>query len=187
MYCSLPDGSEFRGDGLNPWQHIYRIVNPAWLPARILVIISKFRVQNYIHDNVPYWSPYDLLGCFLSSIGEAPYGATKRNFYLPVTAMYGKWCNQLGSPEEVMFQCTWRSQGGQRDVFFLGASLSGYRAPKAQTGIWKHVVHWARFRLIDSEVFRLTNWNFNCITVPLGDGDWAMGKGSACVLKLILF
>lgn len=31
---------------------------------------------------------------FISTPGTSPQGATKRNFYLPLTAMYGKWCNR---------------------------------------------------------------------------------------------
>jgi hypothetical protein len=129
--CSFPNGADFCGRvNLRPDQHIYRRANPSWVPDRPdrprrgnrpplppqpLATISKFRVRRYLHNNCEYWSPYDLLGLFLSLMGSAPAGATKRNFYLPMTAVYGRWCRQIAGslPHNgicdipFMFQCTW--------------------------------------------------------------------------------
>src|SRR4051794_29392658 len=84
-------------------QHIYRVANPAWLPAqpppqrelrprrpRPPATTSKFLVKGHLHNGRNYWSPYDLLWLFLSFIGPAPDDATKRNFYLPIAAVYGR-------------------------------------------------------------------------------------------------
>jgi hypothetical protein len=46
--------------------------------------------RRYDYNGRDYWSPYDLLGLFLSFMGPAPNSATKRNFYLPMTAVYGR-------------------------------------------------------------------------------------------------
>ena len=109
--CSFPNGADFCGRvNLMPDQHIYRRADPSWtpqrqgrprrgnrppLPPQPQATISKFRVRRYLHNNRDYWSPYDLLGLFLSLMGSAPAGATKRNFYLPMTAGYGRWCRQI--------------------------------------------------------------------------------------------
>jgi len=84
-------------------------------PPQPPATMSKFRVRRHFHNGRDYWSPYDLLGLFLSFMSPAPDGATKRNFYLPITAIYGRWCRQIiGScPRNgvcdlpFMFQCTW--------------------------------------------------------------------------------
>lgn len=59
--------------------------------------------------------------------GQAPTTASKRNFYLPLTAIYRRWCAKLirGPPRRTwprVFQCTW-TQGGE---FHLGASRGGF-------------------------------------------------------------
>src|SRR5207248_8819204 len=77
--------------------------------------MSKFTVRRHLHNGRDDWSPYDLLGLFLSFMGPAPGGATKRNFYLPMTAVYGRWCRQIAGSyprnticdSPFMFQCTW--------------------------------------------------------------------------------
>jgi hypothetical protein len=90
--CSFPNGADFCGRvNLRPDQHIYRRANPAWIPDRPdrprrgnrpplppqpQATISKFRVRRYVHNNRDYWSPYDLLGLFLSLMASAPAGAT---------------------------------------------------------------------------------------------------------------
>jgi hypothetical protein len=93
--------------------------------------MSKFTVRQYLHNDRGYWSPFDLLGLFLSFMGPAPDCATKRNFYLPITAVYGWWCYQIAGRDyggvgniPYMFQCTWRT--GPPAWFFLGSSLAGY-------------------------------------------------------------
>ncbi|KAJ5912033.1 uncharacterized protein N7473_001336, partial [Penicillium subrubescens] len=97
-----PNGSDFPSPGLEPDQSIRRILNPAWDP-RNPSSVSKFRLNSFWHDGVGYWSLFDILGLFLSSVGIAPNSATTRNFYLPLTAMYGRWCVILGACARTMF------------------------------------------------------------------------------------
>jgi len=123
-------------------------------------------VRNFVHvydvagikRELPYWSPYDLLGLFLSLVWTAPSSATKRNFFLPWTAIYGRWCSELGNAMEdgfqhpSVFQCTWHVHSSGQKTFFLGASAAGYKAfPKRDFGTWKETVMRARFSLIWNE------------------------------------
>jgi hypothetical protein len=113
--------------------------------------------MRHLHGGVPYWSPYDLLGLFLAYMGPAPENARKRNFYLPLTAVYGRWCRQIAghwtTPNAgvgalpIVFQCTWRAVPGRRD-FFLGAALAGYKWNVLATGTWETVLKRARFDLV---------------------------------------
>ncbi|KAF4439604.1 hypothetical protein F53441_12530 [Fusarium austroafricanum] len=133
-----------RGD-CDPRQHIYRRENQDWDIDR--AHNSKFRIPiDWNHQfaaDTPeriYWSPFDLLGLFLSLCGPAQPNADKENFYLPLTAMYSRWCRVIGTkrapPIQVngsrvtgvgdpsyYHQCTWDPHTRQ---FFLGASLAGY-------------------------------------------------------------
>jgi hypothetical protein len=147
-----------------PSQHIRRVLNPSWPPDRNPVIISKFRVESYVHDNLRYRSPFDLLDLFLSCIDEAPFGATRRNFYLPPTAMYARWCSRIGSPCPAMFQCAWRSHTAilnKRTHFFLVPLWADTKQTRSRQGYGDISCpgHDSAF-YIDSEAFRLTNWGF---------------------------
>jgi hypothetical protein len=179
--CSLPNGADFRaGPNLRPDQHIYRAANGAWIPRRPdrprrdrpplppqpPATISKFTVRQYLHNGRGYWSPYDLLGLFLSFMGPAPDRATKRNFYLPMTAVYGRWCRQIAGREcggigdlPFMFQCTWRT--GPPTWFSLGSSLAGCRWDRNLTGTWETVLRRARFALIDPVPLIQLGYNFD--------------------------
>ncbi|KAI3334431.1 hypothetical protein F4824DRAFT_186033 [Ustulina deusta] len=179
---SLPDGNQYNNFSIRPDQHIHRALNPIWTictPDK-----SKFiAARTYFHrfDNgwpfVAYWTPYDLLGLFLSKLGPAPYGqnADKINFYLPLTAVYGRWCMLLagnrtnnferrhrreggvGDPS-FFYNCTWNPDDG---VFFLGAALAGYdwtnpSNPNPQNrvdnrvGTWEADLKQARYSLLIS-------------------------------------
>jgi hypothetical protein len=179
---SLPDGGDFRaGHNLRPDQHIYRAPNPGWLPPqppprrdlrprppRPPATTSKFIVRGHLHNGRYYWSPYDLLGLFLSVMGSAPDDATKRNFYLPMTAVYGRWCRQIaGDPSggvgnhPYMFQCTWCIRSGQPTRFFLGSSLAGFAWKTRSTGTWETVLRRARFDLVDGVPLREAGYDFD--------------------------
>jgi hypothetical protein len=165
--CSLADGED------------YHAANPAWIPRRPdrprrgrpplppqpPATISKFRVRQHLHNGRHYWSPYDLLGLFMSFMGPAPDGATKRNFYLPMTAVYGRWCRQIaghrliqGRPSggvgklPTLFQCTWRKSSGKPTRFFLGSSMAGHSSEPLVTGTWQTVLKHARFDLIGARL-----------------------------------
>jgi hypothetical protein len=141
-------------------------------PPQPPATISKFRVRRRHHNGRDYWSPYDLLWLFLSSMGPAPNGATKRNFYLPITAVYGRWCRQIAgshprngvcdSPQ--MFQCTWcipSSDSSQPTRFSLGSSLAGYDWTPELTGTWKTVLRHERFALVDRSPLQEAGYNFD--------------------------
>lgn len=166
------DGKDFRaGPGLWPDQHIYRARNPDW--PRVPPPVSIFTVRQRLHQrkqgdnddatdrphrNLAYWSPYDLLGLFLSSM--APSGANKWNFYLPMTAVYGRWCRLVAGrrpgggvgDHPYMFQCTWCEKNGEFARFSLGASLAGYDWRLNKTGTWEMVLKRERFNLLEGAV-----------------------------------
>ncbi|CAI7580806.1 unnamed protein product [Penicillium palitans] len=81
-------------------------------------------------------------------MGNAPTGANSRTFYLPLVAMYGRWCKVLGDslPCPTMFNCTWIAEGEDRGRFFLGASLGRYKKANAS---WTQTVKETRFSLIN--------------------------------------
>jgi hypothetical protein len=157
---SSPDGASFRAQGLDPDQSIFRTLNPAWETAKPPYNISKFSLRPQHYENVPYWGLYDLLGLFLSLIGPAPVGATKKNFYVPLTATYGRWCAKIGDRLSYMFNCCWSVRENQQDTFSLGASLGGYMTKKRLTGCWHYVCQRGRFSLVDGEPLKLAGWTF---------------------------
>ncbi|KAF7590759.1 hypothetical protein BBP40_002374 [Aspergillus hancockii] len=187
-------------------QHIYRQLNttdapppPDWPPdwdeikrGRSEITVNQAVDYRYKHihaccdePNVTenfYWSPYDLLGLFLSSIGPPPPAASKDRFFLPLTALYGRWCSKIASGQAdfekqrgidqlpTMFQCTWRVVGQQAVTFFLGAVSKGYTASKEQKAIWSRLMEYTRFQLL-----------------PLGNQEfdrcphrWRMAKQKVC-------
>lgn len=153
---SIPSGRDYNIDpNLRPNQHIYRAGNSGWQPSRRQpqANTSRFILRNHLHNARVFSNPYDLLGLFLSSLGPAPIGATKANFYLPLTAVYGRWCAQIAGSAiggvgyvPAVFQCTWRIADGIAPQFFLGSSIAGYT--EAGTGTWPSVVRKARFNLL---------------------------------------
>jgi hypothetical protein len=129
-------------------------------------------VRRHLHNGHDYWSPYDLLGLFLSFMGPAPDGATKRNFYLPMTAVYGRWCRQIAGSHPrngvcdipYMFQCTWcipSSDPSQPTRFFLGSSLAGCDWTPELTGTWETVLKHARFDLVDRDPLQQAGYDFD--------------------------
>lgn len=154
--CSLPTGMDYNTDpNLRPDQHIFRAGNQLWRSStpRQQAKMSRFSLRNHLHNDRSFSNPYDLLGLFLSSLGPAPIGANKENFYLPLTAVYGRWCAQIaGRPLRgagyvpAVFQCTWRIADGIPPQFFLGSSVAGYT--EFGTGTWPRVVRQGRFNLL---------------------------------------
>lgn len=173
---------------MEPAQNILRELNPRWTGQTPGSRISKFRLRKYYHDGVPYWSCLDLLGLLLSKLGPASIGATKTDFFLPLTAMYARWCRQLilnrSDLRPFMYQCTWkyprplddrtRSDDGTPShdgtplddvtphttpaTFFLGASFGG--CPRSDNLPWASVVQRARYRLANGEPITLLGWSF---------------------------
>ena len=192
--CSFVSGEDFRaGSNLTPDQHIYRAANPAWIsppqPSSPPAPMSKFTVRRYLHNGRDYWSPYDLLGLFLSFMGPAPDGATKRNFYLSMTAVYGRWCRQIAGSHPrngvcdppYMFQCTWCipfDKSGRPTRFFLGSSLAGYDWRPVLTGTWETALTYARFALIDGYPLRHAGYDFDNSPTIEQKGEWGTRFGN---------
>ncbi|GFF55843.1 hypothetical protein IFM51744_08740 [Aspergillus udagawae] len=136
-----------------PPQNIDRKRHPNWPSA-----LSRFQLTKSTFDGVEYWALPDLLGLFMSTLGRAPATATKRNFYLPLTAVYGQWCSKLireGRPScPSVFQCSWTEDG----EFHLGASRGGF-ATDSGMGSWLAVLDRARYGIIRSPLLQLTNWS----------------------------
>lgn len=161
---SLPNGRDYNLDPrLRPNQHIFRDGDPLWpgstLKQRERAKMSRFKLRRHLHNTRSFSNPYDLLGLFLSSLGPAPIGATRENFYLPLTAVYGRWCAQIAGRAlggvgffPAVFQCTWRIADGMAPQFFLGSSVAGYTDQDGYTnqdvGTWREVVRKGRFDLL---------------------------------------
>lgn len=180
---SSPDGKNYTQDYLTPAQHIYRKINvngnTGGDKSKFLVNLDK----SWRHDspllgyddakksksdgyrvNIAYWSHYDLLGLFLSLMGPAQTGSQKLNFFLPLTAVYARWCwviggtrtrgrvapaatAGVGAPPKV-YQCTWR-KGAKGVEYCLGASLAGYNwDPAGKVGNWQKQLKMTRFDLL---------------------------------------
>ncbi|EQK97925.1 hypothetical protein OCS_06362 [Ophiocordyceps sinensis CO18] len=169
---SLANGENFNQlPAITPNQHIHRSKNKAW--RKILATQSKLLVdgtwrhnglrkdQGSLAPTLSWWSSCDLLGLLLSAMGPAPDGATEKNFYLPLLALYGRWCHRISGNRGVngrsqagagdpafVYQCTWNEA---TRGFFLGASLSGYVClPFYEVGQWETAVKTARFNLLSS-------------------------------------
>jgi hypothetical protein len=180
---SLPaeKGTEYdAGPKKTPKQHIRRQCYPKWATkkshewkelkqSKFTILADGDQTWSFNHSARQYWNQYDLLGLFFSKMGPAPGGgsvADQRNFYLPLTAVYGKFClwiggNQKpkmmdnGNPQQdqaakgtgippACFQCTWRPDTG---AFFLGATLAGFDANGA--GTWEDELRGTRYHLLD--------------------------------------
>ncbi|KAJ5375409.1 hypothetical protein N7517_007415 [Penicillium concentricum] len=160
MLCP-PDGSTFISPGLDPNQSIKRFLNPEWDSA-IPLRAAKFLLDPVTYDGIPFRSLFDLVGLFISSIGYAPHHANARSFYLPLTAMYGKWCTTLGDTAPTVFNCTWITAGNDQDRFFLGASLEGYKDIH-RAGEWTEAIMEARFSLINDTAVRTSGYKmYDC-------------------------
>ncbi|GFG11367.1 hypothetical protein IFM61392_06875 [Aspergillus lentulus] len=136
-----------------PPQNIDRKRHPKWPSA-----LSRFRLTKSTYDGVEYWALPDLLGLFMSTLGRAPTIATKRNFYLPLTAVYGQWCSKLIRQGRLslpsVVQCSWTEDG----EFHLGASRGGC-VTDSSMGSWLAVLDRARYGVIRSPLLQLTNWS----------------------------
>lgn len=79
----------------------------------------------YKGEQLPVNTAFDVLGWILSVCDSGPPGATAKNYYLPMLALYSRWCSVLGESRfEGMTHITWftntKSKG--TDVL-LGATL----------------------------------------------------------------
>ncbi|KAF9768841.1 hypothetical protein IL306_013801 [Fusarium sp. DS 682] len=193
---SLPESditeSELDNSDVEPRQHIFRKMNKEWdANDAIKAVNSKFHTPpDWTHQAVEgsplltYWSPFDLLGLFLSKIakGNVQSQAEKKNFYLPLTAMYARWCCVIGTNKAprgvgdpgMYSQCTWNPNTHE---LFLGVTLSGYEwGDEAVVGKWKYGhpaaeeftrtdfrkgLQWSRYQLLRNNFPDFnTQWSF---------------------------
>ncbi|GAB0146633.1 hypothetical protein EsHS_00007026 [Epichloe bromicola] len=181
---SLPEGALYKDNTRKPFSHIARLLNDKFKQeSETEGETSKFFVNGWtivpsidpsmMEEKKPgkkpgWWCPYDLLGLFLSLLGPAPAAADKNNFYLPLTAVYARWCSRIaGRPDEkwkwepsdhgegplpYVFQCTWHTTVDEKTKqhcgqYFLGASTAGDEF-RIETGSWREEVQEARFNML---------------------------------------
>ncbi|KAF3062878.1 hypothetical protein CFAM422_010410 [Trichoderma lentiforme] len=186
--------------------HIYRELNPGYGPKQTQSKdVSDFLVKSWTNNydsgpdvrniNLNYWCIYDLIGLFLSLLGSAPPAADRNNYFLPLTAVYARWCSRLAGklknkasqapsdpgvgPIPMMFQCTWRDRkDGKGKWFFLGASLGGDQFADNPSGAdWQMKVQMERFRILrqHQQTVMVRDGDFNSTepekTLPDGTGN----------------
>ncbi|OGM48397.1 hypothetical protein ABOM_003405 [Aspergillus bombycis] len=161
-----PDGQDYLAPA--PPQSIDRQLHPRWPRG-----IARFQLRRSTYDGVEYWALPDLLGLFLSSLGPAPMGATKRNFYLPVTAVYGQWCTKLltgGDAKGIpVFLDRWEG--------VLSWCSRGGFAVQEGIGSWPAVLDRARYGIIRSPELQIT-WSqtWTPTLQRLGGHGWPFGR-----------
>ncbi|PHH93135.1 hypothetical protein CDD83_515 [Cordyceps sp. RAO-2017] len=171
-----PNGTNYTNP--EPKSHFPRSVNGDWSDSVDKKTVSRFKLHEWpgiyrrgpkdAELRVPYWNPYDLLGLFLSLLGPAPVEATKSNYFLPLTAVYARWCARIAGKAPpaykypdgekgtgagnwpFMFQCTWHDDRSKKPLkwFFLGASISGDEFKEDNVGAWKRTVQLHRFNMM---------------------------------------
>ncbi|KAI0890539.1 uncharacterized protein GGS22DRAFT_151182 [Annulohypoxylon maeteangense] len=179
---ALPDGKRFRDPRVGPNSHFARTFNEDWSDDRWDGHenergrqISKFILNEWPNKfrrrrdgdagiQVPYWNPYDLLGYFFNVLGPAPPAANKSNYFLPLTAVYARWCSKIAGTAPrgynyppvanpgagtwpFMYQCTWWDDPGNptKKWFFLGSSLGGDSWMENAVGTFNETVQRHRF------------------------------------------
>ncbi|KAI0423466.1 hypothetical protein F5Y09DRAFT_242450 [Xylaria sp. FL1042] len=172
----LPNGKEFRNPEFKPDSHFPRKLDPDWVKtmdtekqAKFLLLTISSTYQGALEKAITlnWWNPYDLLGFFLSILGPAPAAATKNNYFLPLCAVYGRWCSRIAGRAQdgwewpnpgdgkgdwpYMFNVTWRPEGAPVNsaiFFFLGSSTAGDEWKEKEVGQWRTRVQRQRFDLL---------------------------------------
>ncbi|OTB15547.1 hypothetical protein K445DRAFT_301010 [Daldinia sp. EC12] len=177
----IPNGFEYVNDRAPPKSHFPRKLNPAWPkvvnklddPVKFILLNWPINHKGALEKatEARWWNPYDLLGLFISILGPAPSTADKNNYFLPLTAVYARWCSRVaGRATEswewnprgdgvgdwpYMFQATWKPIG-KEIYFFVGSSVAGddwienvKRGEDAskRVGKWRRAVQRSRFNM----------------------------------------
>ncbi|KAI1270207.1 hypothetical protein F5Y18DRAFT_6830 [Xylariaceae sp. FL1019] len=128
---TLSDGNLY--DKPRPSQHIYRV--PTGSSANndfsFLVPPNPWPTPTPPGPTLCLFILFDFLGYFLATlVPSAPVGANKANFFLPLTAVYGRWCEKLAPDADLpsKFNCTWYNKLDQYGL--------KYQAPPASTNAW---------------------------------------------------
>ncbi|KAM5519637.1 hypothetical protein FOXYSP1_18061 [Fusarium oxysporum f. sp. phaseoli] len=144
-----------------PWSKFEVNLDAAWS--------HNYPLGTY-NEMLPYWCHYDLLGLFLPLMGPALPNSARFNFFLPLTAVYARWCFTIGGcrdinklhdaqvmafigktghgPPPAIFQCTWGPGQKSKVDFSLGASMGGQNFAPKQLGDWKTRVQRSQFDLL---------------------------------------
>ncbi|KAJ5209168.1 hypothetical protein N7449_003547 [Penicillium cf. viridicatum] len=154
-------------------QAISRMVNPAAASEDE----SYFLLNELTYGGVSYWSSFDLLGRFISLTGPAPRGATRDNFYLPLTLMYINWCRKIAPMAPWVYSCVWAEQKDKQSRFHLGGSLAGYRNPEGQGNRWVKILQRARFNVLRDQRTDTAGIKFEFTTLR-GRGGHAIPFGN---------
>ncbi|KAI2780787.1 hypothetical protein F4815DRAFT_469101 [Daldinia loculata] len=184
----LPEGLRFDDPKAKPNSHFPRKVRTDW-PGNKDKDRVKFKLlslpiehQGALEESLEsrWANPYDLLGLFISILGPAPTAADKNNYFLPLAAVYGRWCSRIAGRAcwkwewdtrgngagdwPYMFQVTWKLMKAPVDkkppagkkppadykVFFLGSSIAGDDWIEKKTGKWRRAVQQSRFDWLHS-------------------------------------
>ncbi|KAJ5978628.1 hypothetical protein N7501_001970 [Penicillium viridicatum] len=87
-------------------------------------------------------------GRFISLTGPAPRGATRDNFYLPLTLMYINWCRKIAPLAPWVYSCVLAEKKDKQSRFHLGGSLAGYGNAEGQGNHWVKILQRARFNVL---------------------------------------
>ncbi len=94
--------------------HFFPPVSPS--PAKVLLVkrnegaLALNPLELVFRDTrLPYYSLYDMLGWYLSVVGETPADANRENYYKPLLFLYTMWCMKTAGLAKVprTTQITW--------------------------------------------------------------------------------
>jgi hypothetical protein len=128
---------------------------------------GPLRIVRHPFLNLDYWNAYDIFALFLS-LAPAPLAATRNNFFLPWTVVFGRWSKLFVSGKlkvPAMLQCTWKWEPRKKFIrFCLGASMGGYSTKLGKNvsgGRWLETLQRARFGLLtEPNTSRVGRWEF---------------------------
>lgn len=111
------------------------------------------------NDDIPYWGLCDMLGLLMSLLADVSEDATTEDYYLHITALYGRWCYRLiGSAKKnlpFMFCSVWVTDSTARaERIFLGASRGGSTRNASFRSAWNRKIKDARSDILDPELLK---------------------------------
>ncbi|KAI0156930.1 hypothetical protein GGR57DRAFT_74784 [Xylariaceae sp. FL1272] len=128
---ALSDGNFY--DRPRPSQHICRAATGSYATNDFSFEVPRnlWQTPTPPGPTLSLFILFDFLGYFLATlVPSAPVGANKANFFLPLTAVYGRWCEKLASVGDLpyMFNCTWYNKPDQYGL--------KHRAPAVSKNVW---------------------------------------------------
>lgn len=92
-------GTSDQSDASLNWTfHVYHPTKQSVHSSRKIVYsyLDQPLALQYKGEQLPVNTTFDVLERILSVCGSGPPGATAKNYYLPMLALYSKWCSVLG-------------------------------------------------------------------------------------------